>query len=165
MTQTSNRFVTNNPTVTNSLTYHTQANAVMRFNRSGIGLFLQAFVNLFAVVIWIIIAFFDASFNKEDSIGMLGTGLFGAISSVIVGISLLADSAVFSLITMIDIFTLAVILSMTVICIKAKRARVKDDAVAIAYSTIQLRIMFWVLTILTIVMFVLLPLSAYCFLL
>lgn len=38
--------------------------------------FLQSFINLFAVIIWIIIAFYNQSYANEDSLGMFGTGMF-----------------------------------------------------------------------------------------
>lgn len=141
--------------------YRTQFEMIIRANRQGISLFLQAFVNLFAVIIWITIAFYNQSHNNEDSIGMLGTGLFGAISSILVGLSMVSDAGIFSLITMINIFTLAVILIMTYQSIAAKRANVKKDKALIAYYGVLLRITFFVLMVCTILMFVGLPLAAY----
>jgi hypothetical protein len=137
---------------------------VIEVNRQGLSLFLQAFANLFAVIVWISIAFYDQSHNNADSIGMLGTGLFGAISSVLVGISMLNDANIFSLITMIDIFTLAVIMLMTFLAVMGKRALIKDDKLAIAYNTIKFRILFVVLLLCTAMMFIGLPLVAYIFL-
>lgn len=141
--------------------YRTQLELIIRANRQGISLFLQAFVNLFAVIIWITIAFYNQSHNDEDSIGMLGTGLFGAISSILVGLSMVSDAGIFSLITMINIFTLAVILIMAYQSIAAKRAQVKKDKALIAYHGVLLRITFAVLTICTLLMFIGLPLAAY----
>lgn len=141
--------------------YRTQFEIIVRANRQGISLFLQAFVNLFAVIIWITIGFYSQSHNNEDSIGMLGTGLFGAISSILVGLSMMSDAGIFSLITMINIFTLAVILIMTYQSIAAKRANVKKDKALIAYYGVLLRVTFFALIICTIFMFVGLPLAAY----
>lgn len=99
---------------------------VVRANKSGMSSFIQAFINIFAVGIWMIIAFFNQSYNKQDSIGMIGTGLFAAISSILVGVSMISDANIFSLITMINIFTLAIILIMAYESIAAKRASVKE---------------------------------------
>lgn len=134
---------------------------VLRVNRLGFNLFLQAFANLFAVIVWISIAFYDQSYNGEDSIGMLGTGLFGVISSVLVGISMISDANLFSLITMINIFTLCVIMLMAYEAIAAKRAKISKDLSAIAYSTIKLRVLFVLLLICTITIFIGLPLVSY----
>ncbi len=155
--------VNTDPSVGYETTVRTQLEIVARANRHGVSLFLQAFVNLFSVVIWIVIAFYDQSYNGEDSIGMLGTGLFGVISSIIVGLSLMSDAGVFSLITMINVFTLAVIMVMTYQAIAAKRAKIKKDTIAIAYNAVKLRILFYVLLLTIATMFVCLPLLSYIF--
>ena len=143
--------------------YFSEFQFIMHANRGGISLFLQAFINLFAVVIWIVIAFYDQTYHNESAIGMLGTGLFGAISSILVGLSMISEAGMFSLITMINIFTLAVILIMTVSSISAKRAKIIDDQVAISYNSAILRILFITLTICTLIMFIGLPLVSYIF--
>lgn len=143
--------------------FYSEFQMTLHANRSGISLFLQAFINLFAVVIWIVIAFYDQSYHNEDAIGMLGTGLFGAISSILVGLSMVSEAGMFSLITMINIFTLAVILIMTIHSILAKRAKITGDKAAIAYNGVRLRVLFYALTICTIVMFVALPFISYIF--
>ncbi len=92
---------------------------------------------------------------------MLGTGLFGVISSMLVGLSMVSDAGIFSLITMINIFTLAVIMIMTYQAIAAKRAAVRKDKVLIAYNGIKLRVLFVLLTLCTVAMFVIIPALAY----
>ena len=151
----------NDPAVHFDDSVRTQLEIIVRANRVGISLFLQAFINLFSVVIWIIIAFYSQSYTGEDSVGMLGTGLFGVISSMIVGLSMVSDAGIFSLITMINIFTLAVIMIMTYQAIAAKRAQVRNDKVLIAYNGIKLRVLFVLLTVCTVAMFVVIPAIAY----
>ena len=151
----------NDPAVHFDESVRTQLEIIVRANRAGISLFLQAFINLFSVVIWIIIAFYSQSYTGEDSVGMLGTGLFGVISSMLVGLSMVSDAGIFSLITMINIFTLAVIMIMTYQAIAAKRAQVRKDKVLIAYNGIKLRVLFITLTICTIAMFIVIPALAY----
>ncbi len=153
--------VNNDPAVDYPTRIQTQLEIIVRANRAGISLFLQAFINLFSVVIWIIIAFYSQSYTGEDSVGMLGTGLFGAISSILVGLSMISDAGIFSLITMINIFTLAVIMIMTYQAIAAKRAAVRKDKVLIAYNGIKLRILFYLLTAATAIMFGIIPCIAY----
>lgn len=143
--------------------YYSEFQMILHANRNGISLFLQAFINLFAVVIWIVIAFYDQSHHNESAIGMLGTGLFGAISSILVGLSMVSEAGMFSLITMINIFTLAVILIMTVHSILAKHAKITQDKVAIAYNGVKLNVLFYALTLCTAIMFVGLPLISYIF--
>ncbi len=151
----------NDPAVHFDDSVRTQLEIIVRANRAGISLFLQAFINLFSVVIWIIIAFYSQSYTGEDSVGMLGTGLFGVISSMLVGLSMVSDAGIFSLITMINIFTLAVIMIMTYQAIAAKRAQVRKDKVLIAYNGIKLRVLFILLTVCTIAMFGIIPAIAY----
>ncbi len=151
----------NDPAIDFDHTMKTQLEVTVRANRQGISLFLQAFINLFSVVIWITIAFYSQSHTGENSIDMLGTGLFGVISSMLVGLSMVSDAGIMSIITMINIFTLAVIMIMTYQSIAAKRAQVRKDKVQIAYNGIKLRILFYILTIATIVMFIALPALAY----
>ncbi|MFA6587120.1 MAG: hypothetical protein WCS91_04220 [Bacilli bacterium] len=123
--------------------------------------FLQSYINLFAVIVWIIIAFYNQSYSGEDSLEMLGTGMFSAISATIVGLQMLSDASMFSLLTMINIFTLVVILIMTYQVIAAKRAKSKNDKALIAYNGVKLRILFFVLTFCTRVMFIGLPIASY----
>jgi hypothetical protein len=121
----------------------------------------SGYINLFAVIIWIIIAFYNQSYAGEDSLGMLGTGMFSAISATIVGLQTLSDASMFSLLTMINIFTLAVILIMTYQAIASKRAKAKNDKALIAYNGVKLRVLFYILTLCTLVMFIGLPLASY----
>jgi hypothetical protein len=123
--------------------------------------FLQAYINLAAVIIWIIIGFYNQTYAGEDSLGMLGTGMFSAISATIVGFQILSDASMFSLMTMINIFTLAVILIMTYQAVQAKKANARKDKALIAYNGVKLRVMYYLLTICTAIMFIGLPIACY----
>jgi hypothetical protein len=123
--------------------------------------FLQAYINLAAVIIWIIIGFYNQTYAGEDSLGMLGTGMFSAISATIVGFQMLSDASMFSLMTMINIFTLAVILIMTYQAVQAKKANARKDKALIAYNGVKLRVMYYLLTICTVIMFIGLPIACY----
>jgi hypothetical protein len=147
---------------------HSKFTVVIRANRAAFtasnflpSTFLQTYINLAAVIIWIIIGFYNQTYAGEDSLGMLGTGMFSAISATIVGFQMLSDASMFSLITMINIFTLAVILIMTYQSVQAKKARARQDKAEIAYNGVKLRIMFYILTICTLIMFIGLPIAAY----
>ena len=155
------KAINNDPAIEYNSTYKTQLEIIVRANRQGISLFLKAFINLFSVVIWIMIAFYSQAFTGEDSIGMLGTGLFGVISSMLVGLSMVSDAGIFSLATMINIFTLAVIMIMTYQSIAAKRARLHNNRALIIYNGIKLRILFYILSVATVVMFFILPSISY----
>lgn len=127
--------------------------------------FSTSYINLFAVIVWITIAFYNQSHNSEDSLGMIGTGMFSAISATIVGLQMVSDASMFSLMTMINIFTLVVILIMTWQAVMAKRAAARKDKTLIAYNGVKLRVMFYALVIMTVVVFIGLPLMSYMFML
>lgn len=136
----------------------TELQISIRANRTqGWSLFLQAFLTLFAVMIWNFISFYNAAFNKEDALGTLGAGLFSAVSSVLIGLSLISDSQGFALVNMVNIFALLIILLMTFIIMKDKRAHVKDDVMEIASQDVYMKIVFYVLLLLNLCCFVLLP--------
>lgn len=157
------KFVSNEPTATESINLKTELEIVVRANRAGIQLFLQAFINLFSVLVWISIAFYNQAFNQKNSMDMLGNGLFGAISSMIVGLSLISDAGMFSLITMNNIFTLVTILMMTYLSIAYQRAEKLNNQELMVYHNIKLQIMFYIFMISIVIMFVGLPLLAYMF--
>jgi hypothetical protein len=147
---------------------HSKYTIVVRANRAAFTAsnflpmtFLQVYINLAAVIIWIIIGFYNQTYAGEDSLGMLGTGMFSAISATIVGFRMLSDASMFSLLTMLNVFTLAVILIMTYQAVQAKRAQAQKDKAKIAYNGVKLRIMFYILTICTVIMFIGLPIAAY----
>ena len=61
---------------------HTKYTIVVRANRAAFTAsnflpmtFLQVYINLAAVIIWIIIGFYNQTYASEDSLGMLGTGM------------------------------------------------------------------------------------------
>ena len=141
--------------------FKTEYEILVRANRQGLNLFLQAFMNLFCVTIWITIAFYSQSHQGENQLGMMGTGLFAGISSILVGLSMVSDAGIISLITMINIFTLAVILIMTANCIEARTYQVKEDLVGQAFNGIKMRIMFYILLVCTMIMFIGLPICGY----
>ena len=154
-------YVNNEPTESNNI--KTELEIIVRANRGGLQLFLQAFINLFSVLIWISIAFYNQAFNHKNSLDMLGTGMFGVISSMVIGLSLLSDSGIFSLITMLNIFTFAIILYMTYLSIAFSRSKIINDKNTILYHSLKLKFMFYVLITSIVIMFIGLPLMSYIF--
>jgi hypothetical protein len=67
----------------------------------------------FCKTICIMIAFYNQSCNQVDAIAILGTGLFSAITSTIIRFSMISDVNMSSLMTIVNIFTLAIIMLMT----------------------------------------------------
>ncbi len=143
----------------------TQFEIVVRANKTGFSVFINSFLNIIAVAIWLILAFFNQSFNKEDSISMIGTGFFSAISAILLGLSLVSSGNIFSLLTVVNIFTLCMVLIMGYESITAKRINKMGDAVTVAYKTVKVRILFYFLVICSIIMYIVLPAISYLWML
>jgi hypothetical protein len=138
--------------------YKTELRLTVRCNRtSGWSLFLQAFLTLFAVMAWNFISFYNAAFNHEDVLANLGAGLFSAVSSVLIGLSLISDSQGFALVNMVNIFALVIILLMTFILMNEKRAHNSDDKEIMAAHDLYMKTVFFVLLFLNLCCFILLP--------
>ena len=121
----------------------TQLEITIRANKHGISVFLNSFLNIIAVACWLILAFFNQSFNRDDSISMIGTGFFSAISAILLGLSLTSSGNVFSLLTLVNIFTLGMVLVMGYESIAAKRAIKTSNALQVAYRGAKIRILFY----------------------
>lgn len=150
----------------NSLTFNqiitkSQLEIIVRANKTGLSVFINNFLNIIAVAIWLILAFFNQSYNKEDSISMIGTGFFSAISAILLGFSLSSSSNIFSLLSLINIFTLVMVLIMGYESISAKRIKSLENASDIAYKFVRMRILFYFFVIVSLIIYILLPLISY----
>ncbi len=138
---------------------------IVRANKSGFSVFANNFLNIIAVAIWLILAFYDQSYNNEDSIGMIGTGFFSAISAILLGFSLMSNASMFSLLTVINVFTLIMVLVMGYESIAAKRAKKVGSPSLLAYRTVKVRILLYVLAAFAVLMDIGLPALAYLWIL
>lgn len=143
----------------------TQLEVTIRANKHGIATYLNSFLNIIAVAIWLILAFYNQSFNKDDSMGMIGTGFFSAISAILLGLSSVGIANTFSLLTFVNIFTLAMVLIMGFEIIKYRRYVKLADANMIAYSTAKMRILFYFLAVCSILIYILIPALSYIWIL
>lgn len=139
----------------------TQFEIIVRANKVGFTVYLNSFLNIIAVAIWLILAFFNQSFNKEDSLSMIGTGLFSAISAILLGFSMVSNANFFSLQSIINIFTLGMVLLMGYESISSRRGIKLGDTKTIAYRNVRMRILFYFLIGCSLVMYFLLPFLAY----
>jgi len=112
---------------------------------------LQAYIHLAAIILWIIIGFYNQTYVGEESLGMLGTGVFSAISAV----------SMLSFMTMINIFTPPVILIMTYQAVQAKKANARKDKALIVYNGVKLRMMHYLLAICVAFMFIGIPIACH----
>lgn len=145
---------------------YTEYMLVIRANRSSLSLFVKVFLNMFAVVIWLFFNLFNTVINKEDAIGPVGVALFGAISSVLIGVNMLGAGVVLSLANAINFYSLGIILVTAIICISANKSRkIMADKKAdssinvdkVVYHDSMMKILFVVLAAITICVFVALP--------
>ena len=143
----------------------TQLEVIVRANKHGIATYLNSFLNIIAVSIWLILAFYNQSFNKDDSMSMIGTGFFSAISAILLGLSSVGVANTFSLLTFVNIFTLAMVLVMGFEITKYRRYVKLADAGMIAYSTAKMRILFYFLVICSILIYLLIPAISYIWIL
>lgn len=145
--------------------YKTQFEVIVRANKVGMSVFFNSFLNIIAVSIWLILAFFNQSFNKDDSISMIGTGFFSAISAILLGFSLSSGSNLFSLLSLVNIFTLAMVLVMGYESISARRCLKLSDPQMVSYRTVRMRILFYFFVTCSALIYVVLPLISYMWIL
>lgn len=129
---------------------------VTRVKRDGYGLFLKAFLNLFGILLWVCIGLYNCAYNRVDAMGAINTGIFGAVSSMIVGMNLLSDARGSGLIEYINLFSLAMILITTIYVIRINKYRAKGDE--LVYTDVYSKMLFWavlLMSIITITSFVL----------
>ena len=121
---------------------------VTRVERSGYGLFLKAFLSLFGMLLWVCIGLYNSAYNDVDALGAMNTGIFGAVSSMIVGMNLLSDARGSGLIEYVNFFALAMILIATISVMHVNHCRTHDrDPVYVRHYS---KALFWVISILTV---------------
>lgn len=149
----------------NQLIYKTQLEIILRANKNDFSVYANNFLNIVAIAIWLILAFFNLSYNKEDSISMIGTGFFSAISAILLGFSIVSQSNIFSLLSIINIYTLIMVLVMGYESIQSRSLINSKDPQILAFRTIKIRILFYLLVVMSIVMYVVLPFVSYLWIL
>jgi hypothetical protein len=143
----------------------TQLEVIVRANKHGISVYLNSFLNIIAVAIWLTLAFYNQSFNKDDSMSMIGTGFFSAISAILLGLSTVGSANTDSLLTYVNIFTLLMVLVIGFESIKAKRYSKIQDASMIAYSNCKMRILFYAISFCALLIYILVPAISYIWIL
>ncbi len=155
---------------TSSSTYNeeiikTQIEVIVRANKQGFMSYINSFLNIIAVASWLILAFYNQSFNRDDSMGMIGTGFFSAISAILLGLSTVGFANTYSLLTYVNVFTLLMVLIMGFEIIKNRRYTKLQNASLLAYSECKIRILFYFLVIASIFIYILIPGISYIWLL
>ena len=127
-------------------------------NRAGYGLFMKAFLSLLAILLWVCISLYNCAYNQNDAMGAINTGIFGIVSSMIVGMNLLSDARGAGLIEHINFFSLAMILIITVYVIRINRFRAQK--VHENFVSCYAKSLFWGASLLSVFSITLFILSA-----
>ena len=145
---------TMNDPVFEQLSFETQGKKTMeyvfvtRVNRNGYGLFFKAFLSLFGMLLWVCIGLYNSAYNGVDALGVMNTGIFGAVSSMIVGMNLLSDARGSGLIEYVNFFALSMILITTIYVMHINHCRNhKRDA---AYVECYAKALFWAVSLLSV---------------
>lgn len=133
----------------------------IELNRSGFGLYIKCFIALFGTTTWVLIILFICTYHRVDPLSMIPAALFGTVSNIMVGASLLPDALQTGLLEYVNIFGILTILSVavTIITINRIRSKYEDRDFAKLYG----RVMFGTILLLVLIGHILLPLSAYMF--
>lgn len=130
--------------------------------REGAGMYVKCFIALWGSVCWTLIALFINAYHKVDPLEMLPGALFGAVSNVMVGASLLPDALEAGLLEYGNIFGILIILLSTVSVIAVNRQRSPDGGLPNeAYARICGRMSLGIIAIFTLAGNLLLPLAAW----
>ncbi len=116
-------------------------------NRGGYGLFLKAFLGLLGILLWVCIGLYNCAYNGTDAMGAISTGIFGVVSSMIVGMNLLSDARGSGLIEYVNFFSLAIILLVTLFVIRINHLRSRGGSNS--YAACYAKSVFWVATLLS----------------
>lgn len=132
---------------------------MFEINRSGFGLYFKCFIALAGTITWTLIAMFLSAQHHVDPLGMIPGALFGTVSNIMVGASLLPDALEAGLIEYVNIWGIISIMAVSIAIINVNRIRnkYKESDFAHYYGTV----MFYTILVFTVAGNVVLPLAAY----
>ncbi|WP_239257352.1 hypothetical protein [Listeria ilorinensis] len=133
----------------------------IEINRKGAGLYIKCFIALFGTIVWVMITLFLSVFHEIDPLGMIPGALFGAVSNIMIGASLLPDVLQLGLLEYINIFGISIIIAVTISIININRIKSKHKDRDFAY--VYGRTMFHLILAATLIVNVGFPLIAYNF--
>lgn len=127
-------------------------------SRAGMGLYVKCFIALFGTTLWVFIALFICTYHHVDPLGMIPAALFGTVSNIMVGASLLPDALSLGLLEYVNFWGILTIIAAAVVIININRIRSKyqDKDFAKFYG----RVMFTILIVCVLTGHVIMPLCA-----
>lgn len=131
----------------------------LEINSNGLGTYIKCFIALFGTLVWILMCLYVCSYRKVDSLGLTGSAFFGAVSNIVVSASLLPDALQMGLVEYVNIFGIAVIVTVALLIIRINNFR-NEKGKAI-FAKFYGKVMFWTLVVVVLVGNIVLPLAAW----
>lgn len=137
----------------------TEIVTLIDINRNSFGLYIKCFIAMWGTVLWVLLSVFLCTYHRIDPLGMIPGALFGTVSNIMIGASLVPDSLSLGLIEFMNIFGVMNILGGTIIIITINRIRSVhgDTAFASRYG----KIMFYLLVLVVVLGNIIMPMSAF----
>lgn len=131
----------------------------IELSRDSFGLYLKCFIALFGTTVWVFVAMFICTYHRVDPLGMIPGALFGTVSNIMVGASIVPDTLSLGLLEYINLWGVMTVLAAAICIINMNRIRSKysDHAFAKRFG----RIMFALMLVIVLTGHILMPLCAY----
>lgn len=136
---------------------YSQLEIIVRANKYGFAIYLSSFLNNLAIAGWSLLSFYHTSFYQENNLSMMETGFFLAISTVLFGFTLLSNTNTFSLFSILNIYTLILVLLISYESFKNNSPSLK--------LAMRQKVLFYTLSIFSFLIYILLPMLAYLWIL
>lgn len=133
----------------------------MMINRSSWGTYLKCFIALVGTITWVMITLFICTYHRVDPLSMIPAALFGTVTNLMVGASLLPDAMEIGLLEFVNFYGIATILAGAIGVININRLRNHYEARAFAgyYGSVY----FFTLLFFVLAGNILMPVCAYVF--
>ncbi len=150
-----------NPNLKDKDVINTEHLTRLEINREGLGTYAKCFIALIGTLTWIFIVMFINTYHKIDPLGMIPAALFGTVTNITVGASMLPDTLGLGLLEFVNMWGVMTIIAGTITVINVNRIRNKwEDK---EYATLYGRIISLEIFIFTLAGHILMPLMAYHF--
>lgn len=133
---------------------------VVTFQRDGFGLYFKCFIAMYGTTLWVLIMLYICGHHRVDPLGMIPGALFGTVSNIMVGAALLPDALDLGLLEFVNVWGILTILATAVVIIQINNIRSEYGRRDEPFAGFFGRVMFYVITVVTIVGNVLLPVIA-----
>lgn len=141
--------------------YTTEHVTEMEINRSNGGLYAKCFIALIGTITWVMITLFICTYHRVDPLSMIPAALFGTVTNIMVGASLVPDALDMGLLEFVNIWNIMMILMAAISIININRIRNKfEDR---EFARLFGRVMFYSVLCLVLVGNLVMPLCAYMF--